>query len=247
MSDSTLITFSKISNGNRRGAVKILGVVLPFPREVTVETAYDWQTEELGVIGSAVRDLGSGMSTADYSAAGMKSALTSLGEKISSKESWGAGAEAVALAGAAGAAGGDGLISTGLAGAGISVNPKEEVLFKGVKHRAFTLTFDLAPLTKADSVATMQFLSKLHEFAAPALIGGGAFFKYPGTLDVTIMGTDGVVLDRGNCAIAGINCNMTPDSVWASFENGKPVHIMLAISFIELTLPVSDREANLFG
>ncbi len=250
---STLITFNKISNGNRRGAVSILGVILPFPREVKLETAYDWQTEELGQIGSALRSMGSSLGSVDYTSSGIKTALSNLKDKILSTDlqsagsSLASGLESAVIAGAAGVAGGDGLAPAALSGAGIAVNPKEEVLFKGVKHRNFALTFDLAPLTRADSVATMKFLTELHKFAAPELIANDAFFKYPGTLDITIMGTDGVVLDRGNCAITGIDCNMTPDSVWSTFENGKPVHIMLTINFVELTLPTKDTEADLFG
>lgn len=232
---STLITFNKVSNGNRRGAVKILGAILPFPREVTIETGYDWQPEALGVLGSALMNAEGGID----SAKDVYESSKAIGEKIF--------AEIKSVSAGVAQDAGGGIAAGAFANKGLAINPKEEVLFKGVKHRAFSLTFDLAPLTKADSLATMQFLTKLHEFAAPKLTGGGAFFKYPGTLNITIMGTDGVVLDRGNTAITNINCNMTPDSVWASFENGKPVHIILNIGFLELTLPTAEREANLFG
>ena len=232
---STLITFSKISNGNRRGAVKVLGVVLPFPRAVQIETTYDWQAEELGVLGSALMNNEANLD----SAKAVWESSKAVGEKIMA-------ASGKLAAGVTGDLGG-GIAAGGFAAAGIAINPKEEVLFKGVKHRTFALTFDLAPLTKSDSLATMQFLSKIHEFAAPSLTGGGAFYKYPGTLDVTIMGTDGVVINRGNCAITGLDCNMTPDSVWASFENGKPVHIILTVAFIELTLPTAEKEVSIFG
>ena len=240
---SSLVTFQKLSRGNLAAPVELaeVGYSLPFPRNVEIQTEYQWEPESLGIIGSAIyrgnNDFGSLKS-------GIESAQA-IGEKIYSQAS----GFAAQLAGAG--AGDSGLAAAALGSQGLASNPKEEVLFKGVRHRRFDLTFDLAPLTAKDSIAVMSFLSKLHEFAAPDIVGGGAFFKYPGTVTVVIRGDGsgggGVTINRGNCAIVSIQCNMSPESIWASFRNGKPVHVVVTIGFIELNLPTRLTDANLFS
>jgi hypothetical protein len=142
-------------------------------------------------------------------------------------------------------------VDAGLAGQGLFLNPKLEVLFRGVKHREFELIFDLAPTTATDSIKVITFLRDLHIFAAPDLPGDKAFFEFPKTTTVVIKGDGasggGVTLNRGNCAITGIDCNMTPDGVWASFKNGQPVHISITIKFLEMNLPTKDNAKSLFG
>jgi hypothetical protein len=238
---STLVTFSKLSKGNLASPVEFaeIGYSLPFPRGVEISTEYNWEPEALGIIGSAIF-----RGNNDFGA--MKSGLDSLkgiGEKIYSQASG-------IAAGLVGAGDSGSAASAVLGNQKMASNPKEEVLFKGVKHRRFELTFDLAPLTAKDSLAVMSFLSKLHEFAAPELTGGGAFFKYPGTVNIVIRGDGsgggGVTINRGNCAIISINCNLSPESIWASFRNGKPVHVVVTIGFCELNLPTKDTDKNLF-
>lgn len=225
----SLITFSKLSEGNKVGAVDIYGWSLPFPRNMEIETEYLWEAEELGMIGSAIKNGQFDASTI----AGATQALKGAGMGV--------------IASAASAASGSGAVGGFGAANKIAVNPKEEVLFKGVKHRRFNMVFDLAPLSYTDSALTMAFLKILHVFAAPELIGGGAFYKYPDTVSVVVRGTEGVVVNRGNCAITSINCNMSPDSIWAVFKTGKPVHIVITISFMELDLPTQEKEKTLFG
>lgn len=226
---SSLITFSKLTGGNKIGAVTVYGFSLPFPRNMEIETEYLWEAEELGMTGSAIKNGNFDVT----SMGGAKKALTDAGYGI--------------IASATSAASGSGL-GAGFASAnGVAVNPKEEVLFKGVKHRRFNMVFDLAPLSAVDSAITMLFLRELHVRAAPTLIGGGAFYKYPETVAVVVRGNGGVVVNRGNCAITAINCNLSPDQIWAAFSSGYPVHVIVSISFMELDLPTADKEADLFG
>lgn len=234
---STVITFNKLTSGNRVGAVNIFGVKLPFPRNMEVETEYMWEAEELGMVGSALAR--GGFNNLD---------VTSMDSLKAHASQMGSLAAEGALASAVGAATSFSPLAAGaLAGNRSQVNPKEEVLFKGVKHRRFNMIFDLAPFTPGDSVAIFAFLKKLHMLAAPEILGGSSFYKYPKTLSVVVNGGEGIVVNRGNCAITGINVNLSPEQIWAVTRTGQPVHIVVNISFIELDLPSRAKDANLFG
>lgn len=233
---STVITFNKLTEGNRVGAVDIWGFKLPFPRNMEVETEYMWEAEELGMMGSALAR--GGFQNLDINSV---DSIGSFMKDVGSKALSGAAAAAASAASESGA------FSGALAGQKSAVNPKEEVLFKGVKHRRFNMIFDLAPFTAADSFAIFAFLKMLHMLAAPEVSAGSAFYKYPETLSVVVNGGQGVIVNRGNCAVTGINVNMSPEQIWATFHDGRPVHIMITISFIELDLPSRSKDATLFG
>jgi hypothetical protein len=201
-----------------------------------VETEYMWEAEELGMTGSAIAR--GGMNTMDV---GSLDSIKSHGMRIMADAAQGAAAAAL------GAAAGSGVVQGALAANRSAINPKEEVLFKGVKHRRFNMIFDLAPFTAGDSLSVFAFLKKLHMLAAPEIEGGSAFYKYPETLSVVVNGGEGIVVNRGNCAVTGINVNLSPEQIWAVFRNGQPVHIVITISFIELDLPSRSKDATLFG
>lgn len=233
---STVITFNKLTAGNRVGAVDIFGFKLPFPRNMEIETEYMWEAQELGMVGSALAR--GGFNSLDVNS------MDSIG-------SWAMAMGAKGLAGAAGAAAeaasGSGAFSGAMAGNKSAVNPKEEVLFKGVKHRRFNMIFDLAPFTASDSMNVFAFLKVLHVLAAPVISDGSSFYQYPQTLSVVVNGGNGIVVNRGNCAVTGINVNLSPEQIWATFHTGHPVHIVITISFIELDLPSNVKDASLFG
>lgn len=250
----SLITFNKLSAGNRSSPTEIseLTFSLPFPKEVIIDTEYAWEPTEFGVkeflaFGAAQAV---GADTAGQAGSAFSNGILSQLPEVAGRAA-ARGLAAVGRNGIAGISNNLPIVNAALAGAGKLVNPKLEVLFKGVQHRTFDLVFDIAPTTATDSVNLFKFLKKLHEFAAPDLIAGGAFFDFPKTTKVVIRG-DGsgggeVTIDRGNCAITRINVNMTPDGVWASFRNGKPVHVLIAIGFLELDLPTKENDSDLFG
>lgn len=230
-----MITFSKLTSGNKAGAVPLFGYVLPFPKNIQVDTEFNWEPEALGIIGSAIYNTGSDATVGQQIKSVIEKVSAQAGPAIAANLGMSLG-EATGLTGVAAAA---------LARAGLALNPKEEVLFKGTRHRRFNLTFEFAPMSASDAATTMAFLKELHERAAPGLEGEGVFFSYPERVDVKIQDQGGIILNRGNCAITSISVNLTPESVWASFKDGKPVHVICDISFIELKLPTKGNK--IFG
>lgn len=216
---SSLITFSKITPGNRAGAVDLVGYRLPFPKNLSVSSQFDWESPELGMIGQMI----SGLSGVDDFSVG------ALGSRVYRE----------AESGLAEAAGG---IGQGVQRRrNVSKNPKEEVLFKGVSHREFPLEWDLAPLTESDVLSTMEFLKEIYRHASPTIAPSGAYFNYPDTVNVKVEDEGGITLNRNECAITEIDTNLTPDGVWASFKNGLPVHVTVTVQFKELVLPHKDN------
>ncbi len=231
----SLVTFNKLSSGNRAAPTTIGGLTysLPYPRELRIRTDYGWKSTALGTSGSAVASAIKAQGDSGYN----MDAVFAFGQKIYDQS----GAVAAGIAG--------GISEGAAAGASFAtrqiINPKLEVLFEGVTHREFELTFDLAPTTAVDSVNTIDFLKQLHLKAAPDT-DLDAFMKYPETVTVVIAG-EGTVINRGNCAITSIDANLTPDGVWATFKNGKPVHVTVTIGFLELQLPTKANDEDLFG
>lgn len=226
-------SFSTSHGGNGSDSVRGSNgaFALPFPKEVAIRSDYGWESLELGIFGENVMESGG-----------------DLGDAISasvSKESW----EAIKAKIKVGTA--DLLRSNAgtaaLAGEGIAINPKKSVLFTGVDHRSFNLEFAIAPLTAGESAAAYEFIKQLHVAVAPDLTGSEVFFTYPDIVRVSIYDGSKLVLDRQECAVTAIDCNLTPDALWATFTDGNPVHIRLTITFKELQLPTKKNARALFG
>ena len=243
----SLITFNALSAGNRASPTTIgeLSFSLPFPREVSVRTAYGWETTELGTIGSIAKNTSKNFG-ADGTIGG---AVKQFGNAVMAQKESIALQTAQGIADRLGRTDTSSTLSSALAGQGLLINPKLEVLFRSVSHRQFELTFDLAPTTATDSVNIITFLKELHVFAAPSLPNENApYFEFPKTTTVVIGdGAGGVTINRGNCCITSLDCNLSPQGLWASFRNSKPVNVVVTIGFLEMQLPTKENDADLFG
>lgn len=243
----SLITFNALSAGNRASPTTIgsLSYNLPYPREISIRTAYGWETTELGTIGSIAMN-----TSKNFGADGtIGSAVTQFGQAIKAQSDSIALQTAQGITDRLGRTDSSSTLSAALAGQGKLINPKLEVLFRSISHRQFELTFDLAPTTAADSVNIISFLKELHVFAAPSLASKDApFFDFPATTTVVIGdGGGGVTINRGNCVITNLDCNLSPQGLWASFKNSKPVNVVVTIGFLEMDLPTKQADADLFG
>lgn len=226
---------SKSTEGGSGFGTTIKGVssyILPFPAEVSIQTDFGWESLEVGILGTELIASGGDISNAIGNSLNAAS-LTALGAKVKS-----AGLDVLR----------DNAGVAALGAQKLALNPKKEVLFTGVDHRQFRLTWRIAPLNAAESIASYNFIKELHRAASPGLTSDSIFFTYPNTAHVIIIDNGEPVLDRQQCAIISIDCNFTPDGLWATFNNtNKPIHIELTVGFMEMQVPTKSTAAVLFG
>ncbi|MFK5882897.1 MAG: hypothetical protein QM489_01000 [Candidatus Izemoplasma sp.] len=200
-------------------------ILLPFPNNIQIGTEYVWSAEEMGVAADLVKAHGRGNVTQDD----LKNAMQRAGLKIADTLGGNANSAYSHINNRA-------------------LNPKEEMLFRGVNYRTFSLNWNLVPTTAAESNAYANAIEILHKMAAPELTSTEAFFKYPETTKVFVQKAGGkVIIDRGDCAITNISVDLTPDGIWAQLKDGRPVNTGLQIDFVELKLPTKDNTPKLLG
>lgn len=200
-------------------------IKLPFPSAIDVGTNYSWAADDMGVAADIVKQYNQGGVLAIDIQANIDRASAVIANAVGGS----ANSQANHLAKKA-------------------LNPKNEMLFKGVEHRQFSLSWDLVPTSRAESIAYATAIEKLHEMAAPTLLDGEAFFKYPDTTKIVVQKSGGLeIINRPNSAITSINVQLTPDGIWSQLADGRPVHTVLTIEFIELDLPTKDNVPKLLG
>lgn len=193
--------------------------LLPLPRNVQVPSSYNWETENLDLVANEV----------------LHGAPSGMTDRVLADIAQNIGGQTA---------------TAGFSRSGKVVNPKEEVFFRGINHRMFELTFDLAPSSQKESDAIAQFVKELSKAASPEKSGNGAYFEYPDTFSIRIIGSGGsIMIDRGEVALKEFDPNLTPDGFWVQHTDGRPVHITLSMSFVELALLTKDREEmhNILG
>ena len=205
--------------------------VLPFPTGLQIDSEYNWESSDLGALGQEV-----------FKNGGMNRDLLSMETAQRAYE----GAAAFVKQGALDLIV-DNLGKATFAAEGKVLNPKKEVLFSGTTHRAFQLEWHFAPLNQKESEASYEFIKAVHVAAAPEITSDTTFLTYPETVTLVVQDGGAPILNRQECAITSLSCNMTPDGLWATFTNGKPVHIALTVGFLELQLPTKDNARAIFG
>jgi len=214
---------------------------LPLPSTISFSTGFVWNVYESGALGDAI-DKYNGKTSID-TLGGMKDMASVAGGVVGNLAK--VGQHKIAKNLSETISGGEGLYKALEAKSGKVFNPRENVYFDGIKHRTFQVVWDLAPQDEQASVQVMALIKALHIQAAPATTKNKSFWTMPDIFTFSIIDTHTpkTILDRGEVAITGIECDYTPDGVWAAFRSGQPVHITLTVDFMEMQLP--DRARNI--
>lgn len=212
---------------------------MPMPNEITFDTKINWSAEDAGAIGAKIfnENLNLGNITNVDRATALGADLAKVGINKFNKNILNS------------ATGGDGAYKALEAQSGKVFNPRAEVFFNNITHREFPLTWNLAPQNVSAATNVMALIKALHKAASPSLVENAAFFSYPDlfTLAIVDSTTGKIILDRGVVAITSIECNYTPDGVWACFSSGMPVRIELTLGFIELDLPTAEKNETMLS
>ena len=155
---------------------------------------------------------------------------------------------------------GDSLSNDDIFGAisGAILNPNTELLFNGVDMRNFQLNFKLVPHNQGE-VKIINDIIKTFKMCTLPQRDPGEVFKQknqgitqgfigvPNLCKVSFMkGPDPhpVLPIYKMCAVTQVDVNYTPDGTYATYRDGQPVAIQLALNFQETKLVFAEEIAN---
>lgn len=197
----------------------------PLPLEMSFNASYGWGSEEMGAIGHATelaKQIGDGASITD--AAGSMAAMVG-----------------------AAAAGNLFKVAQSQGVTNKAVNPREMLLFSGVKLREFSLNFNIASKSMQKMKQNLFTLNALYHIAAPDLDMNGAFFTLPNKGHLYIKDNNRDIIRPRAVVVKSIETNLTPDGGFNTFVDGTPMHFTLSIGFLETELPTKKTESTIFG
>ena len=121
----------------------------------------------------------------------------------------------------------------------IAVNGNIESFFTGVGLRKFSFAFEFAPRSEAELKNALLICHTFKKYSLPTA-NTQNLFNYPMAWSFGIHSTRDSdqgkrlgLMGSDKCYITGTTLNMSPDSVWSTFNSGHPVAWTLNVSFVE--------------
>lgn len=141
---------------------------------------------------------------------------------------------------------------------GAILNPNTELLFDSVDMRNFQLNFKLVPRAQEEVNDINEIVKQFKQATLPTRDPGvvfkaknagiaNNFIGVPAVCRVSFMkgGFEHPVLPRFKmCAITQVDVNYTPDGSYATYRDGQPVAMTLAINFQETKLVFAEEIAD---
>lgn len=142
------------------------------------------------------------------------------------------------IAQATGAVGAD-FTTFALKNQGLAVNPHLEMVFRGTQNRRYIFEFDFQPRSAKEAQNIKQILQTFRAYAAPEIASGsnGRYFIPPAEFDISYRFNNeenDYIAKISTCALTNIAINWNQTGSWASFIDGSPVHIHVALTFMEI-------------
>lgn len=124
----------------------------------------------------------------------------------------------------------------------LAVNGNIESFFTGVGLRKFSFAFEFAPRSEAELKNALLICHTFKKYSLPTASTKN-LFNYPMAWAFGIHSTKEAdqgkrlgLMGSDKCYITGTTINMSPDSVWTTFNSGHPVVWTLNVSFVEDTI-----------
>lgn len=124
---------------------------------------------------------------------------------------------------------------------GLAVNPHLEMVFRGTQNRRYIFEFDFQPRSAKEAQNIRLILQTLRAYAAPEIASGsnGRYFIPPAEFDISYrFGNveNNYLAKISTCALTNIAINWNQAGAWASFVDGAPVHVHVALTFMEIDI-----------
>lgn len=147
--------------------------------------------------------------------------------------------KSAAIVGAANALGANTSLNGLLArSTGQIINQNVELLFSSVSTRSFNFAFNFTPRTKKEANNVKSIIRSIKEASAPkASPDTLGFLNSPDVFRLAYMkgGQKHPFLNQFKvCALRNISVNYTASGTYATYDDGTPVHMQMALSFTEL-------------
>jgi len=230
--------------GATAGGKSLAKIYLPMPNDINVGNTVSWNEGDLNSFAALAYQASVGLmgvdNKAELNALGseLKTALESTG--LMGKD--GVDAAQKALAGAAAGA---------LTGANIDmntifsrtsgqiINPNKELLFGGVNLREFSYSFVFSPRSPEEGQTVRKIIHTFKKYsAAKSGNKGGFFLSSPDVFRISYLhqnAKDHPFLNKMKvCALKSVQVNYTGSSVYSTYYDGTPTHIVMGLTFGEI-------------
>tara|TARA_R100000030_G_C3247452_1_gene122139 strand:+ start:9 stop:1265 length:1257 start_codon:yes stop_codon:yes gene_type:complete len=134
------------------------------------------------------------------------------------------------------------------------LNPNTELLFNGVKLRSFNFTFNLAPRSDDEARIIQQIVRTFKLNMAPTTGAGGGlkglFLKSPNVFQLQYMkgAQPHPYLNKFVvAALTNMQVNYTGSGTYMTYHDGMPVHMIMTLSFQELSPIYAEDQEELGG
>ena len=119
---------------------------------------------------------------------------------------------------------------------GATINPRMEMLFKGVNFREFSFEFTFKPESFDEHETVVKIIKSFRKNSYPELSGGGRFYIMPAEFDISYQfqgGPNKHVNKIKRCYCTSIDTDWTDGGGWRVLPDGRPAHIKMSLSFKE--------------
>lgn len=231
-------------------------ILLPLPREIKDTYGVEITNFDQGMFGDAISRGGNyvmgdgsvdgsvlenmGIPSTQTLVSTAGGAIGTLASKFLSSRTSGLGAGAVGAL-----LPGNGNIASSLeAGAGMTVNPKQALQFKGVDMKTHNFSWSMAPKSPDESDKILQITTAIKQNALPSYTNIGpvkrAFLNYPSTVDIYFFGIDqNYFMFFKTCMINTVNIDYSPQGM-AVLRGGKPAMVNLSLSLKEMDIHTAE-------
>jgi len=224
---------------------RALTIALYHPQNLATTYATSWADEELGVAGALINNLSAGEAR-NPTLSGVLSAAKKTGGAVE-------GAFVRGLLDKGGQLAGTNVIGATEKKLGIFYNPRLAVLFKGLGFREFQFSFTFSPESEEEVKTVIDIMEAFKFYSAPSYSPqvasdslADSFFQYPSSWNIQQYGADGKtsLFKFKECVNTNITIDYSPQSVWATFQNGFPVQVKMDLTFKETELLLREDYAG---
>jgi hypothetical protein len=131
---------------------------------------------------------------------------------------------------------------------GTSINPREEKLYKQPQFRTFSLGWELAPQSNAESDSLNEIVKFLRTNSYPVLQSGSRY-KFPSEFRIEYYSKGGgggglkSIGRIGKCVLESVNVNSTGAGFFQRYSEGGAAFVNLDLTFSEAQLLHQDHKA----